>query len=470
MELSAVASQPTTSPTRLQALINAQSVPTGRPNYALPAQSLPTATSLSSPSLDQQLMNFLQSFTPKTEIGPQASIWRSQASAESAHSGLQALSILFSQKDTASKIIELTQLGINSSLAQQVIGEVNTGYLNNAFALYQSISNWSSLSDEQRVTAVTQGLQGLSGLSSELGFNTGSSLSAGTSSIGSIAGVAGGVVGIVTGIDQASDVIDAIGDLPRSEAAEVGAIGLGTAGASIGAGIAGIGVATGAIAGAQAGSAVVPVVGTIIGAAVGALAGFAIGKFGSGKSKAQMMRDKWRESMEQTGVAKLIDGSHHVQLADGSTYNIGVDGSNKLQNLDGSERQTFDIDWQNSVATKSIPSAHIFAMATGLDPSIESEGLWHRAVGQALNAASSNANSEAEVTQNFRAMLGQTMDPRSLALKLEVLRTQNTIGEADYLVYLNSVNQMFNAQFLPTDKEKSARAVAQLLEQQLRTS
>lgn len=370
--------------------------------------------------------------------------------------GLAAMSILASDAQNDSKIIELSKLGVQTETAKKVLGEFGVGSLNSALQLYQAINNWSSLNTQQQISVASQAMQSIGGLGQEVGLESAGIATGGV--IGSISGVAG----IVTGIDQAGDVIDAIGEMPRSQAAEAGAIGLGSAGASIGAGVAAIGVASGAIAGAQAGSAVVPVVGTVIGAAVGAIAGFALGRFGSGKSASQMLRDKWRDAMEAAGLAQKIDGSHHVKLSDGSLYNIGFDGGHQLNNLDGTTRHTFDVDWKNPLAVNGIPEAHLFVMASGLDPSAEKENLWHTAVSQAINAATFNATSKQDVTENFQSMLANKIDPRALGLKIEVLRVNNVIDDSEYLVYLNAINNIFSTQLTPTDRQKATEAVQRL--------
>ena len=53
-------------------------------------------------------------------------------------------------------------------------------------------------------------------------------------------------------------------------------------------------------------------------------------------------------------------------------------------------------------------------------------------------------------------MLSQSsIDPRELALRIEVLRVSNKIDEQDYKVYLHHVNQLYGTKLLPTDREKS---------------
>lgn len=409
-------------------------------------------------------------------------------------SALTAISILSSDANTKDKALALAQLGINAGVANDVISEVNAGKLGAAFNVFNTITNWSDMTNEQRIASTIQsantvigafsqgGLTGAIPSSISTSFSSSSSSVAGTSvgsSAGSTAtaalsGVAG-AAGIVMGIDQAADVIDALGDMPRgSEAIQAGAIGLGTAGAAIGAGVGTIAVAasaataaSGAAAGATAGS-VVPVVGTIIGGVLGAAAGALLGAFGSSKSKTQMMRDKWRDAMEQMGIADKIDGSHHLTLADGSLYNVGKDGGYRLQNVDGTDRLTTQVDSSNPLTPDAIPESHVFALATGIDPTTNmSEGMWDTVAAQGLNAAMSNATSAADVSANFRAMLEKGgIDPRQVAMRIEVLRVRNKITEEEYQVYLNKVNNIFNTQLIPTDRAKAHMAIVQQISNQ----
>lgn len=421
---------------------------------------------------------------------------------------LNTIKILQGDSKFSDKLIGLTGNAVALANANDFLSDENAGYVNTALGAVSMISNWGDMSNEQRVESVTefapqliQSFQDAGVISSRTGGYLGAvanvagaainwenmddkqrmnaALQSGAvvinalddagytalgSTAGSIAGGAAGVAGIVTGVSDAVDVFSALSDMPRSEGREYGAIGVGSAGAAIGAGIGGVmaasAAATGAYAGAQAGTMVMPVIGTVIGAVVGAAAGYLAGSFGSSKTSDQMMRDQWRNYMEKGGFANKINGSHHVMLADGSAYNIGFDGKHKLQNLDGTQRNTFDVDWGNQLAAQAIPEAHIFALATGLDPSMEKGALWHRGVAQSLNAATSNAQSQEDVSNNFRSMLLQgKANPIDVALRVEVLRQENKISEQEYGVYMNKINNLFGTSLVPTDKAAAAAAL-----------
>ena len=256
---------------------------------------------------------------------------------------------------------------------------------------------------------------------------------------------------IYQGVDSAVSVAEAVEDMPRSQAMEPAVIGMASAGAAIGTGIAGAvavgsavaagGLTAAAATGAAVGS-VVPGLGTAIGAAVGVIAGVAIASTGSGKGSAQAMRDGWRDSLHKSGI---VDDEYNVTLADGSKFNIGLDGGHQWDNVDGTKRGATEIDWNDPVAASGVLDGHVFALATGLDPtSNEKFGLFHSTAGMAVNAASSNAQSPEEMRANIASMLSDGgVSPEAAGFRLEVLRLTNKISEQEYGLYVHHSNQIF---------------------------
>lgn len=184
---------------------------------------------------------------------------------------------------------------------------------------------------------------------------------------------------------------------------------------------------------------------------------------GSGKDSGQAMRDGWRKGLDEIGLAKKKGGTYVVPLADGSEYNIGIDGGEKLKNVDGSERNSFDIDWGNKVAVNAIPDAHLFAIASGLDPTSNKKfDTFHRAVSQTVNAATSNTNDPNGVRNNFKTMM-KNIDPRQLAMRVETLRLTNGISDQEYGVYVDRINQIYGTQITPTDRGKAQNFLIQSL-------
>ena len=349
------------------------------------------------------------------------------------------------------KILDAAQHGQMTGLLSKI---TDSGALEGGLSALNAISNWGEMGNEARLMSVLGSSDKILSALDNVGVDGGLK-----NLVGQAGGIITGGMQVIKGAEQLKDVIDALGDMSRgSESVKFGALGGGTAGAAIGAGAA----AVATILGAQIGTGVLPGIGTAIGAGIGAL----VGCFGSSKKKDQMMRDQWREGLETGGFAKIIDGCHVVPLADGSTYKIGLDGKSKLKNLDGTERQTFDVDWGNKVAADSVPMAHLYALATGLDPSLAEGDLFNRAAVQALNAANSNATTLDQVRDNFKTMLAAgNVDPMQLAAKCEFLRVTNKISESEYGAYINNLNYMFDLKLAPSDRARAHMAILNELQQ-----
>lgn len=410
--------------------------------------------------------------------------------ASNAQNAINAFSVLNSRADTERKIAALTAIGTDAAVAHNIVSEVQGGNVLAGLSVFQTAMNWGDMNTLQKAVSVAQTSNAVVGAAAQgglgttaQGFVTGQTSSAaatggagfmgggGTgagagggssvaSTFGTIAAGVGAVGGIGLGIHQAADVFSASEDMSKSQAEGFAAGGGALAGASVGAG-----VALGAIAvGAAAGSAV-PVIGTAIGAAVGATVGLVAANTGTGKNSGQIMRDGWREGLSSGG---FTNDKHEVTLADGSSYNLGYDGNHKLENkgvnIDGkTQRHTFDVDWSNEVAVESIPAGHLYAIATGLDPtSNEKMGLFQRSMAQGLNAATSNASSVREVQNNYRAMM-KNVNPVDLGMRLETLRAQNRISDQEYGVYLDQTNKIFGSQLQPVDRETGIKRLTDML-------
>jgi len=125
----------------------------------------------------------------------------------------------------------------------------------------------------------------------------------------------------------------------------------------------------------------------------------------TGKSDAQLLRDDFRGMLKQTGVA---DDKYNVTLADGSKFNIGLDGKTKYQNvgenIDGkTTRNAWDVDFSNPLAQYAVKQIDpmIRNIYQGADGKIKPEQY----TGMLVNAATSNANNEADVLANINSML-----------------------------------------------------------------
>lgn len=134
-----------------------------------------------------------------------------------------------------------------------------------------------------------------------------------------------------------------------------------------------------------------------------------IGKMATtGKSDAQLLRDDFRGLLKQTGVA---DDSYNVTLADGSQYNVGLDGKTKLQNVGENidkkkTRNAWDVDFSNPLAQFAVQQIDpmIRNIYKGQDGKVKPEQY----TGMLVNAATSNAKTQEEVSANINAMLSRS--------------------------------------------------------------
>jgi hypothetical protein len=418
---------------------------------------------------------------------------------------LNAFYVVNGQASTENKLAALTGLGIKESAARDIISQTNAGNANAALSIFGMVNNWDRMNAVQRGVSVLQttnavmnssiGASGIGvmkdGINTSLNYfsqeaanqtanqvgaqtaqtsgqlgtqtttqsGTQAGSSGATSGLGNVVQGAAGAAAVAYGVHSLVQTGEAAQDMPKSQRGQ-NTLGQTTlAGAAIGGGAVALAASMGA-----AGS-VVPGVGTAIGAAVGLAIGAVMMETGTGKGTGQIMRDGWRKGLKEGGV---LDDGYNVTLADGTKYDMGRDGGDKLPNKgtnkDGNtERHTFDVDWSNELAVESIPDGHLFAIATGLDPTEnEAHGLFQRGMAQGLNAATSNATSIDDVRANYRAML-KDVDPSVVANRVEELRISNKISEQEYGVYLDRTNKIFGTDFQPTDREQTRNAfVAQI--------
>lgn len=175
--------------------------------------------------------------------------------------------------------------------------------------------------------------------------------------------------------------------------------------------------------------------------------------FGSGKGAAQQERDALRNFGTDIGLFVVGEGEgedenglqsgfHHVELADGSFYNVGIDGDNKIQNyginpVNGeTERFTFDIDWSDPRAAQAVSLANPVAlMAFGQNaPAM---------MGHLVNAATSNNNSLSETKRNIRHQASQLgVDYQQGLRLLEQHRQVGNVSDQEYFVFVNSWNEL----------------------------
>jgi len=172
----------------------------------------------------------------------------------------------------------------------------------------------------------------------------------------------------------------------------------------------------------------------------GALAGGAIGGlFGGKKGKDQKRRDGLRDNLEESGFAfKGLDGSHRIELADGSLFNIGLDGGARITNDKGEKRQVFDVDLSDPEARNVVGLVNPLAtVVVGGDGKLRSDFA-----GYLTNASLSSGDTVANIRKFYLGLLkdkegnpitdvGQARD--IYRNQIEKLRNDKTIsdGEAD---------------------------------------
>ncbi len=211
------------------------------------------------------------------------------------------------------------------------------------------------------------------------------------------------------------------------------------------------GMAVGAALGTVIGG---PGFGTAIGAAIGTIAGGLIGAITAGKHKDQKVRDQMREALVQNGV---LDSNYQLQLADGSTYNMGLDGGPRAE-FGG--RRPFEVDLSNPLAKYAVSWVNplIEVLAQG-NPKLKTDF-----VGYFANAAISNAKTLEDVRQNVTAFMQRFgVTPETLAQTV-VQAAQN--GQLDPNVagaYVNGLQQLANPSLIP-DLDRSAETSANTLQ------
>jgi hypothetical protein len=130
----------------------------------------------------------------------------------------------------------------------------------------------------------------------------------------------------------------------------------------------------------------------------------------SGKSEPQKIRDSFRGDLKESGV---VDNKYNVTLADGSKFNVGLDGKTKYQNvgenIDGkTSRNAWDVDFSNPLA--KFASDKIDPMIRNIYGADNAKAKYFpgQFTGILVNAAASNAKSEADVIANIETMLGKS--------------------------------------------------------------
>lgn len=171
-------------------------------------------------------------------------------------------------------------------------------------------------------------------------------------------------------------------------------------------------------------------------------------QLGSGKSEQQKFRDALRgfgaeNSFFQEGndTNGLAEGSQHIELADGSFYNIGLDGGHKLPNQDGSVRNSFDVDFSNEVSGDVVGFTN--PLSALLFRNREAGDAF---VGHLTNAVqSTDPNSLEAARQNAQAIATNAGFSREGGLiVLAALRESEQLSDEEFRAFVGGWNQLWS--------------------------
>lgn len=341
-------------------------------------------------------------------------------------SAVQAFGVVTGNADRDTKLAALTATGLDAAAANGIIDQVSAGYPLAALSLLMTGRNFNQMGPISQAAALMQTTNLTYGAinsatSGALAANTGASVLA----LPGGATVGGVTAGAATGYAQFTGAKKFLsGDADQTNYFEQAALFTMSGGTSV-----------------------IPTIEKFVG--------------GGGKSTGRKLRDGWRGGLREAGI---VDEKYNVTLADGSKYDLGLDDNAvKLTNAEGKERRTYDIDWDNKLAKHSVPDAHLFAIATGLDPTSSSKAsTFDRVTAQIVNAATSNAKSADGVHANFRSMMSKFTAPE-IGARIETLRLTDKISEQEYGVYLDRINKMYGTDYQPMDRGKAQQTLARTL-------
>lgn len=222
--------------------------------------------------------------------------------------------------------------------------------------------------------------------------------------------------------------------------------------------------AQGAASGAAIGNAVAGPAGAVPGAVIGGTLGL-VKSFEGGKSERQIARDGIRNGLQNIGIAFIPEGTvdHHIQLADGSLFNIGKDGGSSFVSFDGTGevKNGYEVDWTNPVSDIAAGAVNpLFNILTG-GLSSENGG---DSISSLVNGVMSNANGNPEIVlDNVRKLYNDAgITPDVAFAKVNQLYASGRISREEALAYQNAINETFDTTVIsPTSGPLSLGAIEQ---------
>lgn len=182
--------------------------------------------------------------------------------------------------------------------------------------------------------------------------------------------------------------------------------------------------------------------------------------FGTGKHGDQVARDDLRNNLETAGVLETIDGSHHVELADGSKFDVGQDGRSgtrqwhNASNLPEGVRpflHAYDVDFTSDLALSTSLGGYALSsiLLGGRDGQKEKIG------GYFTNAAISQGNLDFNQENFSKSMANMRKIYETSGIKsikqgtkdLNNLVKNGTITDSEYRQGLQGLDVVFNDNF-----------------------
>lgn len=343
---------------------------------------------------------------------------------------LNAVSLLSSDASDKEKAIGLAQLGINSAQANQILSSSNANQLGTVLSVANTAAHWSDMSDGERV------------------INTVQIANSTMNSLGVTSGSYGGYIQTAQAAYNLYKIGSSNMTAEQKAHATIDTVGLAVADAyTFGAASVFYGFASKQWGGTMRKMQKIQEKYDL---GFKALAG-AFKVIGGGKNEDQVARDLFRNQFESFGLAFKPDGSksHHIELADGTLYDIGRDGRASFTGVDGSQvKYGYESDWSNPLTPEAagliLP---FFQIATGgsLGPTGAEGQKGSNVVAQFINGVVSNAGSDRQIMlANIRKLYSSAGITYEQASKgLEALKQAEKISPQDLLAFQNGLRTTF---------------------------
>jgi hypothetical protein len=181
-----------------------------------------------------------------------------------------------------------------------------------------------------------------------------------------------------------------------------------------------------------------------VGIGLAALGGGLLGSIKTGKHEDQKKRDKFRDRLQEIGVAFKPEGSgsHHIKTAEGVDFDIGLDGGYQDERGDA----LYNLDFNNETTGKTIGLLNPLMMAlSGGDEKSTSDF-----VGYFTNAIEQTGGDPLANARKFYDDAG--LDQLGAYEALDELRANDKISSNEHAAFLNGVNTVFGGELSAEDR------------------